>query len=174
MWKSLCQIPSHLAPGVDGQGVSEAKESFEGWIGVMLQSIHRKGYRAPDIRRVYIPKPGKQEKRPLGVPTVSDRALQRSTSQVLSAVYEQDYLPCSFGGRPGLGAHHALATLTEVIAGSKVGWVLVEADLKNFFGSLGHDWLLQFVQHRIGDPRLISLIRRWLKAGVLRGDAPAS
>jgi group II intron reverse transcriptase/maturase len=102
----------------------------------------------------------------LGVPTIADRALQRSTAEVLSAIYEQDFLPCSFGGRPGLGAHHALATLTEVIAGSKVGWVL-EADLKNFFGSLDHGWVLQFVQHRIGDPRLISLIRRWLKAGVL-------
>ena len=91
------------------------------------------GYRAPDIRRVYIPKPGKTEKRPLGVPTVADRALQRSTAEVLSAIYEQDFLPCSFGGRPGLGAHHALATLNEVIAGGKMGWVL-EADLKNFFG----------------------------------------
>ena len=100
------------------------------------------------------------------MPTVSDRALQRSTAEVLSAIYEQDFLPCSFGGRPGVGAHHALATLVEVIAGSKTGWVL-EADLKNFFGSLDHDWVLQFVQHRVGDPRLISLIRRWLKAGVL-------
>src|SRR5262249_59757737 len=97
----------------------------------MLQSVHRKGYKAPDIRRVYIPKPGKQEKRPLGVPTVSDRALQRSTAEVLSAIYEQDFLACSFGGRPGCSAHHALATLNEVIAGRKVGWVL-EADLKNF------------------------------------------
>ena len=85
---------------------------------------------------------------------------------MLSAIYEQDFLPCSFGGRPGLGAHHALATLNEVIAGSKTGWVL-EADLKNFFGSLNHDWLLRFVEHRVGDPRLISLIRRWLKAGVV-------
>jgi group II intron reverse transcriptase/maturase len=166
VWRSLSQIPNRSAPGVDSQQVSEAKESFEGWIGPMLQSVHRKGYRAPDIRRVYIPKPGKQEKRPLGVPTVSDRALQRSTAQVLSAIYEQDFLPCSFGGRPGLSAHRALATLNEVIAGSKVGWVL-EADLKNFFGSLDHGWLLQFVEHRVGDPRLISLIRRWLKAGVL-------
>jgi RNA-directed DNA polymerase len=166
VWRSLCQIPNHSAPGVDGQTAPEAKESFEGWIGAMLRSVHRQGYRAPDIRRVYIPKPGKQEKRPLGVPTIADRALQRSTAEVLSAIYEQDFLPCSFGGRPGLGAHHALATLTEVIAGSKVGWVL-EADLKNFFGSLDHGWVLQFVQHRIGDPRLISLIRRWLKAGVL-------
>src|SRR6516162_7988067 len=166
VWRSLCQIPNHSAPGVDGQTVSEAKESFERWIGEMLQSVHRKGYKAPDIRRVYIPKPGKQEKRPLGVPTVSDRALQRSTAEVLSAIYEQDFLACSFGGRPGCSAHHALATLNEVIAGRKVGWVL-EADLKNYFGSLDHSWLLQFVQHRVGDPRLISLIRRWLKAGVL-------
>src|SRR5215472_5373298 len=132
----------------------------------MLQSIHRQGYRAPDIRRVYIPKPGKTEKRPLGVPTVADRALQRSTAEVLSAVYEQDFLPCSFGGRPKLSAHHALATLNEVIAGGKIGWVL-EADVKNFFGSLSHDWVLRFVAHRVGDPRLVSLIRRWLKAGVL-------
>jgi group II intron reverse transcriptase/maturase len=151
---------------VDDQTVTQAKESFGEWIEAMLQSVHRQGYRAPDIRRVYIPKPGKQEKRPLGVPTVADRALQRSTAQVLSAIYEQEFLPCSFGGRPGRGAHHALATLNEVIAGSKVGWVL-EADLKNFFGSLSHQWLLRFVEHRVGDPRLISLIRRWLKAGIL-------
>jgi len=164
--KSLSQIPKRSAAGVDGQTVEEAKKSFGDWVEPMLQSIHCQGYRAPDIRRVYIPKPGKQEKRPLGVPTVSDRALQRSTAQVLSAIYEQDFLPCSFGGRAGLSAHHALATLNEVISGSKTGWVL-EADLKNFFGSLDHDWLLRFVERRVGDPRLINLIRRWLKAGVV-------
>src|SRR6202048_1374463 len=163
--KNLSQIPQRSAAGVDGQTVEAAKESFEEWIEPMLQSIHRQGYRAPDIRRVYIPKPGKTEKRPLGVPTVSDRALQRSTAEVLSAIYEQDFLPCSFGGRPKLSAHHALATLNEVIAGGMISWVL-EADLKNFFGSLSHDWVLRFVEHRVGDPRLISLIRRWLKAGV--------
>src|SRR6516225_350537 len=119
VWRGLCQI-TNSATGVDGQTVSEPKESFERWIGEMLQSVHRKGYKAPDIRRVYIPKPGKQEKRPLGVPTVSDRALQRSTAEVLSAIYEQDFLACSFGGRPGRGAHHALATLNEVIAGDFV------------------------------------------------------
>jgi group II intron reverse transcriptase/maturase len=164
--KNLLRVPKHSAAGVDRQTVEGAKESFEKWIGPMLESIHCQGYRAPNIRRVYIPKPGKTEKRPLGVPTVSDRALQRSTAEVLSAVYEQDFLPCSFGGRPRLSAHHALATLNEVIAGGKIGWVL-EADLKNFFGSLDHDWVLRFVEHRVGDPRLINLIRRWLKAGVL-------
>ena len=132
----------------------------------MLESVHRKGYRAPPIRRVYIPKPGKREKRPLGVPCVTDRALQRSVAEAMSAIYEQDFLPCSFGGRPGRSAHHALATLNELIAGRKVSWVL-EADLKNFFGSLDHGWLFRFVEQRVGDPRIVSLIRRWLKAGVL-------
>jgi RNA-directed DNA polymerase len=166
VWGNLCQIPARSAAGVDGQTVTESKENFEEWIAAMMQSIHRKGYQAPNIRRVYIPKPGKQEMRPLGVPTVADRALQRSASQVLSAIYEQDFLPCSFGGRPGRGAHQALATLHERIAGGKIEWVL-EADLKNFFGSLSHEQMLRFVEHRVGDQRLISLIRRWLKAGVL-------
>src|SRR6266849_4811364 len=166
VWENLCQIPTDSAPGVDGQTVPEAKESFEVWIEAMLQSVHRQGYQAPNIRRVYIPKPGKQEKRPLGVPCVADRALQRSATQVLSVIYEQDFLSCSFGGRPGRGAHQALASLHEVISGRKVEWVL-EADLKNFFGSLSHEWMLRFVEHRIGDPRLINRIRRWLKADVL-------
>jgi RNA-directed DNA polymerase len=166
VWENLFHIPAKSAPGVDGQTVPEAKETFDVWIEPMLQSMHREGYKAPDIRRVYIPKPGKQEKRPLGVPCVADRALQRSTVQVLSAIYEQDFLSCSFGGRPGVGAHQALATLTETIAGRKVSWVL-EADLKNYFGSLSHSWMLRFVEHRVGDPRIISLIRRWLKAGIL-------
>jgi RNA-directed DNA polymerase len=157
--KNLQKIPKHSATGVDGQTVEGAKENFEEWIGPMLEATHRQGYKAPNIRRVYIPKPGKTEKRPLGVPTVSDRALQRSTAEVLSAIYEQDFLPCSFGGRPGLGAHRALATLNEVIAGGMIGWVL-EADLKNFFGSLDHEWVLRFVEHRVGDPRVINLIRR--------------
>jgi RNA-directed DNA polymerase len=174
VWENLCEIRTDSAPGVDGQTVPEAKKSFGDWIEPMLQSVHREGYHAPDIRRVYIPKPGKDEKRPLGVPCVTDRALQRRAAQVLSAIYEQDFLPCSFGGRPGRGAHQALATLHEVIAGRKVAWVL-EADLKNFFGSLSHDWMLRFVEHRVGDPRLISLIRRWLKAGVLEdGEVHAS
>ena len=146
--------------------VERAKKDFEVWVEEMLRSVHRKGYKAPAVRRVWIPKPGKTEKRPLGVPCVADRALQRSTAMVLTSIYEQDFLPCSFGGRPNLGAHHALATLNEIIAGKKVSWIL-ESDLENFFGSLDHGWLLRFVEHRVGDPRILSLIRRWLKAGIL-------
>ena len=170
VYRNLKRISDRSAAGVDGQTAVAAKKSFRGWIEPMLQSVHRQGYRAPAVRRVYIPKPGKAEKRPLGVPTIADRALQRSAAEVLSAIYEQDFLPCSFGGRPKLSAHHAVATLNEVIAGGKIGWVL-EADLKNFFGSLSHEWILRFVEHRVGDPRLISLIRRWLKAGVMEDGA---
>jgi len=166
VWKSLCRIPNSSAPGCDGQTVTQAKEEFALWSEPMLDAVHRQGYHPPPVVRAYVPKPGKQEKRPLGVPCVTDRALQRSVAQVLSAIYEQDFLSCSFGGRPGLSAHHALATFNEIVAGRKVGWV-IEADLKNFFGSLDHGWLLRFVEQRVGDPRIISLIRRWLKAGVL-------
>ena len=168
--RNLMRIPSRSAVGIDGQTAQAAKDSFSEWIGPMLQSVHRQGYHAPAVRRVYIPKPGKTEKRPLGVPTIADRALQRSAAEVMAAIYEQDFLPCSFGGRPRLSAHHALATLNEIIAGGKISWVL-EADVKNFFGSLSHEWLLRFVEHRVGDPRLINLIRRWLKAGVMEDGA---
>lgn len=166
VWKCLNHISNKSAPGVDGVDVEAAKANFENWVHPMLQAVHRKGYRAPPVRRVWIPKPGKTEKRPLGVPCVADRALQRSVAEVLSAIYEQDFLSCSFGGRPKLSAHHALCTLNEIIAGKKVGWVY-EADLKNFFGSLDQGWLLQFVELRVGDPRILNLIKRWLKAGIM-------
>jgi group II intron reverse transcriptase/maturase len=166
IWESLGHIPKGSAPGVDGQSVEEAKEDFGNWSEEMLTAIHRCGYKAPAIRRVYIPKPGKAEKRPIGIPPIADRALQRSVSRVLSAIYEEDFLKCSFGGRPGMGAHNALCTFNEVVAGENVSWVL-ECDLENFFGSLDHEWMLRFVKHRVGDPRIICLIRRWLKAGIL-------
>lgn len=166
IWESLSHIPKSTATGVDGQTVEEAKESFGDWVEEMLTAIHRRSYKAPMIRRVYIPKPGKAEKRPIGVPTVADRALQRSVATVLSAIYEQDFLKCSFGGRPKLGAHNALCTFNEIVSGGKIGWVL-ECDLKNFFGSLDHGWVLRFVEHRVKDPRLLSLVKRWLKAGIL-------
>lgn len=166
LWQNLCHLSRHTAPGSDEQTVDELKEEFAAWHEATLSALHNQGYRPPPVRRVYIPKPGKREKRPLGVPCVGDRVLQRSVADVLSSIYEQDFLWCSFGGRPGVGAHHALATLHEVIAGKPVSWIY-EADLRNFFGSLDHGCLLRFVQHRVGDPRILSLIRRWLKAGVL-------
>jgi group II intron reverse transcriptase/maturase len=167
LWESVNHIPKNSAPGSDGQTVKDAKESFKQWAPEMLRAIHNRGYQPPPILRVFIPKPGKKEKRPLGIPCVTDRALQRSVAAVLSAIYEQDFLPCSFGGRPKQGAHHALATLGEILSRVPAMSYVYEADLKNYFGSLDHGILLRFLEERVGDPRIISLIRRWLKAGVL-------
>lgn len=105
VYESLNHIPSKTAAGIDGVDVDEAKESFEIWINEMITSIHRKGYKPPAVKRVWIPKPGKVEKSAIGIPYVADRALQRSVPTVLSAIYERDFLDCSFGGRPGRGAH---------------------------------------------------------------------
>jgi group II intron reverse transcriptase/maturase len=165
VWESLGHIDLKTTPGIDGMTVKEAKDTFQIWIDPMIQSMHSRGYKPPAVKQCWIPKPGKQEKRPIGIPGVKDRALQRSVAMVLTSIYEQDFLSCSFGGRPGRSAHQALATLNEIIAGKKISWVY-EADLKNYFGSLNHDWLIKFVEHRIGDPRIVTLIKRWLKAGV--------
>ena len=94
IWESLCHIPIDSAPGADGITVDEAKDGFGLWVEEMLRSVHCKGYKAPPVRRTWIPKPGKTAKRPLGVPCIADRALQRSVSKVLSCIYEQDFLPC--------------------------------------------------------------------------------
>ena len=166
IWDSLTHISKDSAIGVDGIDVETAKKQFDQWTEEMLKSVHRKSYKPPAVRRVWIPKPGKTEKRPIGVPCVADRALQRSVAVILNAIYEQDFENCSYGGRPGRSAHNALASFNQIIMGKKINWVL-EADLKNFFGSLDHGWLLKFVEHRVGDPRIISLISRWLKAGVM-------
>jgi group II intron reverse transcriptase/maturase len=175
LWESVCHIPEDSAPGCDGQTVKEAKETFKQWAPEMLRAIHNRGYQPPPVLRVFIPKPGKKEKRPLGIPCVTDRALQRSVAEVLSAIYEQEFLSCSFGGRPGLGAHRALATLGEILSGIPAMSYVLEADLKSYFGSLDHGILLRFLEERVGDPRIISLIRRWLKAGILeKGELTAN
>ena len=119
--------------GIDGLTIAAFTEREDELLARLHEQLRDRTYRPQAVKRVAIPKAGGGT-RNLGIPTVLDRALQRSTAEVLTAIYEQDFLPCSFGGRPKLSAHHALATLNEAIAGGKIGWVL-EADLKNFFGN---------------------------------------
>jgi RNA-directed DNA polymerase len=139
LWHNRCHVPRQTAPGSDGQTGDEVKQAFGAWSEAPRRAVHTHGYRPPPVRRTSIPQPGKREPRPLGVPCVGDRVLQRSVAEGLSAIYAQDFLPCSFGGRPGVGAHHALATRHEVMAGKPVSWVY-EADLGDFFGSVDHEW----------------------------------
>ena len=150
IWESLARMSKYTAPGVDQEAVEGAQKSFNLWFEDLMKSIHLKSY---------TPSTG------VGIPRVVDIALQYSTAEVLSAIYEQDFLNYSFGGRPGRGLHNALTTLNEII-GEKVSWVL-EANFKDFFGSLENRWMMGFVQRRVRDPRIISMIRGWLKAGVM-------
>jgi len=119
------------------------------------------------VRRVFIPKAGNPSKpRPLGVPTIEDRLLQSAVSRILSAIYEADFLDCSFGFRPGRTAHQALAALcNEVMFGG--AQYVYEADIRSFFDVLDHAWLMRMLELRIGDPWILCLIRKWLSAGVL-------
>lgn len=146
--KNLSKISSSTAVGVDEQDVNEAKASFATWSEAMLKSMYHRGYHPKPSRRIYIPKPGKAEGRPISIPTVQDRCLQKSVADVLNGIYEQDFLNCSYGGRPGRSAHQAIANLQEAISRRQVNWVY-EADLKNFFGSLAQDWVERFLAHRV-------------------------
>jgi RNA-directed DNA polymerase len=166
IWESLNEIPYDTSAGVDKISLKKAKDTFHQWVSEAISQIHQFGYRPPAARRVYIPKPGKVEKRPLNVPTVIDRAIQRSVSKILNNIYEADFLDCSFGGRPKRNAHQAIAKLNHVIGLRPMHYVY-EADLKNFFGSLNHGWVEKFIDLRVGDPRLQRLIKRWLRAGHL-------
>jgi len=160
----LSEIPQSSAAGVDGMGAKEAKENLSWLLPPILKQIHEGRYTAPPVRRVYIPK-ADGTKRPIGVPVVVDRAIQAAMAKVLNEIYEQDFLKCSFGFRPGLGCHHALATINEILYRRKLEDVL-EVDIRDFFGSLSHEWLMRFLGLRIGDKRVLMLIQAWLKAGI--------
>ena len=127
--------------------------------------VHRGAYRALPSRRRYIPKPDGRQ-RPLAVAALEDKIVQRATVAVLNAIYEEDFLGFSYGFRPGRSQHDALDALVVGITSSKVNFIL-DADIRSFFDAVSQNWLVRFLEHRIGDPRIIRLIRKWLKAGVL-------
>lgn len=161
----LAKIPKSSAVGVDGMTVEQARENLSWLLPPILQQIHEGRYEPPAVRRVYIPKQdGKL--RPLGVPAVLDRAIQSAMTQILNEIYEQDFLNCSFGFRPGLSCHHALATVNSIVFRFRAEHIL-EVDIQDFFGSLSHEWLMKFLGLRVGDRRVLQLIKSWLKAGVL-------
>lgn len=161
----LNKIPRASAVGIDGMSVEEARQNLSWLLPPILKQIHAGQYAPPAVRRVYIPKAdGKQ--RPIGIPAVVDRAIQAAMAAILNEIYEQDFLKCSFGFRPGLSCHHALATINEILYRRKAEYVL-EVDIQDFFGSLNHEWLKRFLGLRIGDKRVLKLIDAWLKAGVM-------
>jgi group II intron reverse transcriptase/maturase len=153
------------AAGVDGVTWDEYGADLEANLVDLHGRVHRGAYRAQPSRRVYIPKPDGR-RRPLGVASLEDKIVQRAIVELLNAIYEEDFLDISYGFRPGRSQHDALDALYVGITSRKVNWIL-DADIAAFFDTVSHDWLIRFVEHRIGDKRVIRLIRRWLKAGVL-------
>jgi RNA-directed DNA polymerase len=165
LWAAYVAINPKAAPGVDrvtwdayGQDLRENLED-------LLRRVHSGAYRASPSRRVYIPKPDGRQ-RPLGIAALEDKILQRAVVGVLNAIYEADFLGFSYGFRPRRSPHDALDALAVGIERKRVNWVL-DADIRDFFTSLDHGWLEKFLEHRIADKRMLRLLRKWLKAGVI-------
>ena len=161
---NLLKMNKNTSAGVDGMTVTQVTEHLDWLLPKALNSIHKGIYKPPAVRRVYIPK-ANGDKRPLGVPTVLDRAIQTTAVEVLEKIYEQDFTKSSFGFRPKLSCHHAIATAGAWINTYRLHHVL-EVDLRDFFGSISHEWLMKFLNLRIKDERVLKLIEGWLRAGV--------
>ena len=153
------------APGVDGVTWDDYEADLEPRLADLHARIHRGAYRPQPARRTYIPK-ADGRRRPLAIAALEDKIVQGAVVMVLNAIYEEDFLGFSYGFRPGRGPHDALDALAVGIASRKVNWI-VDADIRSFFDSVSQDWLVRFVEHRVGDKRIVRLIRKWLKAGVL-------
>jgi RNA-directed DNA polymerase len=158
-------LKRNAAAGVDGLTWAGYEQNLELNLKNLHDRIHGNGYKALPSRRKYIPKTdGKL--RPLGIAALEDKIVQRALVEVLNAIYEQDFVGFSYGFRPKRGQHHALDALAVGITRTKVNWIL-DTDISKFFDTVSHDWLIRFLEHRIGDVRVIRLIRKWLKAGVM-------
>ena len=153
------------APGVDGLIWQDYEADLEPRLADLHARVHRGAYRALPSRRRYIPKPDGRQ-RPLAVAALEDKIVQRATAAVLSAIYEEEFLGFSYGFRPKRSQHDALDALVVGITSNKVNWIF-DADIRSFFDSVSQEWLVRFVEHRIADRRIIRLIQKWLKAGVL-------
>ena len=155
------------ATGVDGQTWHEYGENLEANLQSLLDRAKSGRYRAPPVKRVHIPKAGSPtQTRPIGIPTLEDKVLQRAVVMLLEPIYEQDFVQGSYGFRPGRGAHQALEKLWKETMNTDGGWIL-EVDISKFFDTLDHGHLRQFVQHRVRDGVLLRLIGKWLNAGVM-------
>ena len=157
----------NASAGVDGVTVEEYGGNLEANLKRLCDRVHSGSYRPQPVRRAYVPKADGTQ-RPIGIPALEDKIVQGGVSEVLSAIYEVDFLGFSYGFRPGRSPHQALDALNAALIKRKINWVL-DADVRRFFDSVDHEWLLRMVAHRIADPRVLRLIRLWLRAGVLEG-----
>ena len=158
-------LKRQAAPGTDGVTWQRYGESLEEKLPDLSDRLQRGAYRAKPVKRVYIPKADGRQ-RPLGIASLEDKLVQRATTEVLSAVYETDFLGFSYGFRPKRNQHMALDALAVGIQTRKVNWVF-DADIRGFFDAIDHEWMMKFMEHRIMDKRVRRHIKKWLNAGVL-------
>jgi group II intron reverse transcriptase/maturase len=164
-WRDIRQ---DAASGVDQVSAQEYAQHLDANLHDLVERLKQKRYRANLVRRHYIPK-GDGTQRPLGIPAVEDKLLHRAVARLLEAIYEQDFLRCSYGYRPQVGALEAVDTLTIKLQFGRYAWV-VEADIKKFFDTIDHDWMVRMLGERLDDGALLRLIQKWLKAGGLDTD----
>ena len=163
--EAYVSLKHDAAPGIDGETWRQYGGNLEENLRDLSLRLRRGAYRANPVLRVYIPKADGRQ-RPIGIPALEDKIVQRAVSRVLSVIYELEFLGFSYGFRPGCNPHQALDALSVGILTRKVNWVL-DADIRGFFDTLSHEWLVKFIEHRIADRRIVLLIQEWLKAGVL-------
>ena len=163
--KSFYALKRKAAPGVDGTTWRAYETGLEDRLVDLHSRVHRGAYRAKPSRRVYIPKADGRQ-RPLGVAALEDKIVQQAVVTILNQIYEEDFLGFSYGFRPGRSQHQALDALSFALLRKKVNYVL-DADIRGFFDEISHEWMLKFVQHRVADRRILRLIQKWLKAGVM-------
>jgi RNA-directed DNA polymerase len=163
--EAFLELKRDAAPGVDGVTWKDYEADLERNLEDLHERVQRGAYRARPSRRVYIPKADGRQ-RPLAVAALEDKLVQRAVVTLLNAIYEEDFLGISYGFRPGRGAHDAMDALCVGIHSKKVSFIL-DADIRSFFDEISQEWLIRFLEHRIGDRRIIRLIQKWLKAGVL-------
>ena len=162
---AFLDLKRQAAPGVDGITWEQYEDNLEESLRDLHSRVHRGAYRAKPTRRTFIPKADGRQ-RPLGIVSLEDKILQRAVAEVLEAIYESDFLGFSYGFRPGRSPHQALDALAVGIYRRKVKWML-DADIRGFFDTINHEWLVKFLGHRIADRRLLRLIQKWLRAGVM-------
>ena len=163
--RAFGRLRRDASAGVDGETVTHYEQHLEENLQELCERVHTGRYRPQPVRRVYLPKSDGGQ-RAIGIPALEDRIVQSGVAEVLSAIYEVDSAEFSYGFRPGRSAHQALQTLHTGLMSQCVNWVL-DADIRSFFDSMHHEWLLRMVGQRIADRRILRLIRQWLKAGVL-------
>src|SRR5216110_328981 len=163
--EAFSELKENAAAGLDGLTCRDYEQHLERNLEDLHARVHRGAYRALPSRRVYIPKPDGRQ-RPIAIAALEDKIVQRATAAVLNTIYEEDFLGFSYGFRPKRSQHDALDALVVGITSTKVNWIL-EVDVQSFFDEVSQSWLTRFLEHRIADPRILHVIQKWLKAGIL-------